>query len=366
MSDTADLHRGHEGASGPAAGEARGARPARRLPASDWEHWDDERLLDLRLCDLELAIEGGILEERIAQLHAELERAGLAFRPHYWLSDEWFTPDGIPGIAMPFYLAHPRLARLELSQMLEVEGGTHDWCLRILRHETGHALENAYKLRRRRKRQTLFGPTSVPYPDYYAPKPYSKSFVIHLEAWYAQSHPDEDFAETFAVWLAPGRDWRERYAGWPALRKLEYMDELMRELAGKPPLVANRQRVDPLPSLRRTLRTHYRRRRSHYGVDEPDVYDADLGRLFSGSDQGRPTAAAFLSRVRREVRRLVRRWTGARQYVIDQMLQDMIERCRQLGLRLSAPEEQTKVDLALMLTVQAMNSLQRGRHRFAL
>ena len=26
---------------------------------------------------------------------------------------------------------------------------------------------------------------------------------MHLDPWYAQSHPDEDFAETFAVWLTP-------------------------------------------------------------------------------------------------------------------------------------------------------------------
>jgi hypothetical protein len=134
--------------------------------------------------------------------------AVLVFRPHFWLSDEWFCPDGEPGIAMPFYLAHPRLARLEMAQMREVEGGTREWCLRILRHETGHAIENAYRLRRRPRRRELFGRTSQPYPDSYSPRPYSKSFVRHLDAWYAQSHPDEDFAETFAVWLTPDSDWR--------------------------------------------------------------------------------------------------------------------------------------------------------------
>jgi hypothetical protein len=368
MSEGGEAHRGHESgapaarASGPSAAPAR-----RRLPASEWEHWDDEQLLDLRLCDLDLRVEGSVLEERVAQLYAELEASGLAFRPHHWLSDEWFTPDGVPGVAIPFYLAHPRLARLELTQMLEVEGGTHDWCLRILRHETGHAIENAYRLRRRRKRQALFGPSSVPYPDFYAPKPYSRSFVIHLEAWYAQSHPDEDFAETFAVWLNRRTDWRARYAGWPALRKLEYMDELMRELAGKPPQVATRHSVDPLASLRRTLRTHYRRRRAHYGVDEPEAYDADLKRLFTDAPAaGRPTAAAFLSRARKELRRLVRSWTGVRQYVIDLVLQDMIARSRLLGLRVAIPEEQAKLEFAILLTVQTMSALQRGRLRYAL
>ena len=111
--------------------------------------------------------------------------------------------------------------------MLEVEGGTPEWCMKILRHEAGHAIDNAYKLRQRRRRQQIFGPSYMQYPEYYTPKPYSKSFVLHLDSWYAQSHPDEDFAETFAVWLNPDSDWRARYADWPALKKLEYMDALM-------------------------------------------------------------------------------------------------------------------------------------------
>ncbi len=192
-----------------------------RTPEPEWADWPDEQLLDLRMCDLDLRIEGTELEERIEALYGELRTRGLRFRPHLWLSDDWFTPDGVPGIAIPFYLAHPRLAQLELTQMLEVEGGNPEWCMRILRHETGHAIENAYLLRRRRRRQQVFGKTSEPYPDYYTPKPYSKSFVLHLDSWYAQSHPDEDFAETFAVWLNPSSMWRDRYASWPALRKLE-------------------------------------------------------------------------------------------------------------------------------------------------
>ena len=176
----------------------------------------------------------------------------------------------MPGIAIPFYLAHPRLMRLERSQMLAVEGGTPDWCLQILRHEAGHAFDNAYELRRRRRRVRLFGSPSTPYPDFYLPRPYSKSFVLHLDSWYAQSHPDEDFAETFAVWLTPDSDWRRRYAEWGALRKLEYMDELMREVARLRPVERTRRRVEPLERLRTTLRKHYARKRAHYGVDYPN------------------------------------------------------------------------------------------------
>ena len=179
--------------------------------------------------------------------NAELEGRHLA-RPHYWLSDEWFTPDGIQGVAVPFYLAHPRFARLELAQMLEVEGGDAESCLKILRHEAGHAIDNAYRLQRLPTRRRVFGLPSTPYPEYYTPKPYSKSFVQHLDHWYAQSHPDEDFAETFAVWLDPQSIWPTRYAGWPAQRKLEYVDRLMRRLAGTPPAMASRRHGRSTPA----------------------------------------------------------------------------------------------------------------------
>src|SRR3982751_2048561 len=241
------------------------------LPAEEWADWPDEKLLDLKMCQLGVSIEASVLADRIAELDRELEAHGLLhFKPHFWLSDEWFSPDGVPGVAVPFYLAHPRLERLERTYMLDVEGGTPEWCMRILRHEAGHAIDNAYKLRQRRRRQQIFGPSYKAYPQFYDPKPYSKSFVLHLDSWYAQSHPDEDFAETFAGWLNPQSDWRARYTDWPAVKKLDYMDLLMRELAGKTPLVRSRRKVEPLHSLRKTLRAHYLRKRRHYGVEHPD------------------------------------------------------------------------------------------------
>ena len=351
-------------------GAARGRprRPAQGLLPAVWETWEDERLLDLRLCDLRLQLNGSPIDPLIRQVLKELRAKGLRFRPHFWIADDWFTPDGVPGVAVPFYVVHPRLARIEQSFMLEVEGGTPEWALRILRHEVGHAIENAFRLRRRKKRRELFGSTAQPYPDSYIPRPYSKSYVNHLESWYAQSHPDEDFAETFAVWLTPGSEWAKRYAGWKALRKLEYVDTLMKELAGRPPLVANRRRVDALPTLRKTLREHYDDRLHHYGIDEPDLYDRDLKKLFSSGTQyaQNPTAASFIQRVRRETRRLVRRWTGEYQYTIDQVLADMITRSRELGLRLTGPEEQARQEFMILLTVQTMNYLHSGRHRLAL
>jgi hypothetical protein len=332
-----------------------------------WADFSDEALLDVRMCDLGLRIDGW-LEDRVRALYAELDARGLAFRPHVWLSSEWFSPDGVPGIAIPFYLAHPRLMRLERAQMLEVEGGTPEWCLQILRHEAGHAFDNAYALRRRRRRVRLFGSPNVPYPDFYLPRPYSKSFVLHLDSWYAQSHPDEDFAETFAVWLSPDSDWRKRYADWPALRKLEYMDELMREIANRRPDVRTRRRVEPLEKLRTTLRKHYAVKRGHYGVDYPNFYDRDLRRVFSDDpvDRRNPKASRVMQRLRREVRRLVAEATGSYQYTIDRVIEDMIARAAELGLRLRYPLDRTKLDFTMLVTVQTMNYLHSGRHRVAL
>ena len=344
---------------------ATSGRPRRR---PIWAGWPDEKLLDVRMCDLGVSIEGTLIERRIRDLHAELAARHITFRSHFWLSDDWFTPDDIPGVAIPFYLAHPRLARLELAQLLEVEGGTKAWCMRILRHEMGHAIDNAYRLQRRRKRQKLFGLSSTPYPEYYTPRPHSKSFVLHLDSWYAQSHPDEDFAETFAVWLDPRSVWAKRYADWPALKKLEYMDALMAQTAGKDPLVTTQRVMAPLSSLRKSLREHYAEKRKRYGLEYPDFYDRDLRLLFSDAPEHARNvpAARFLTRVRRDVRRLVARWTGEYQYRIDQVLNDMIARCEVLGLHLATPEDRAKPEFMVLLTVQTMNYLHGGRHRIAL
>ena len=338
------------------------------LKAPDWTTFSDEKLLEVRLCDLKLTIEGTELEQRIAEINAELAARGLSFRPFYYLSDEWFTPDGVPGIAIPFYLAHPRLAKLELKEMLEVEGGEPESCLRILRHEVGHAIDNAYDLRRRPTRRRLFGNPAIEYPAYYTPKPYSKSFVQHLDHWYAQSHPDEDFAETFAVWLDPHSMWGPRYAGWPAQRKLEYMDRLMREIAIARPRVKSVRRLDPLARLKKTLGEHYRSKREHYGLDHPDFYESDLRNLFSDAPQyaKNPSAARFVRRIRKEVRSTVASFTDSYQYTIDQLIEKIIARCRELNLRLTEPEESTKIDFMVFLTVQTMNYLHSGRHRVAL
>ncbi len=231
-----------------------------------WAALSDEALLDHRLCDLGLRVDDSALAVDLGRLDAELARAGLRFRPDVWLSTDWFTPHGVPGFAIPFYLAHPRLARLERAMGGDAEGATSGERMRLLRHETGHAIDNAYHLHRRASWRRHFGRFGRPYRVAYSARPYHPDFVVNLDGWYAQSHPGEDFAETFAEWLRPRSGWRQRYAGRRAADKLHYVDTLMGEIAVRPRVCRARERTDSLPKLRYTLREHYRRRRVRYAV----------------------------------------------------------------------------------------------------
>jgi Putative zinc-binding metallo-peptidase len=322
----------------------------------------------MRMCDLGVKLEGSQVASCVEQLYEELGRRELTLRPHVWLSHEWFSPDGVPGIAAPFYLAHPRLTRLERRMMLEAEGSSREECMRILRHECGHAMQHGFRLQRRRPWQQLFGPSSRRYPTVYHPKPMSRRYVQHLRLYYAQSHPDEDFAETFAVWLQPRAQWRKRYERWPALKKLEYVDALMDELREAAPEVRSRLRVDPLRTIRKTLREFYRQKQEFYQTSYPATYDRDLTRLFSSEPRHRDheRASAFLRRNRVEIRRLVSRWTGEYEFTLEQVLNDMIGRCRELKLRVAGSERQARMDFAVLLAVKTMHFLHSRGHRIAL
>ena len=204
-----------------------------------WVSLKDEEMLALRICDLGVRLQGSELEPRVNQLFDDLAARGVTLRPDCYLGDEWFSPAGVPAIAIPFYLAHPRLKTLEMHLMMEVEGGTPEWCQMLLRHECGHAVDHAYQLSARKDWQEVFGSPETEYtPETYTPRPYSKSFVQHLPNWYAQAHPEEDFSETFAVWLgSPPEEWRTEVRGWKSLEKLEYIHTVMQEVAGSKPVV---------------------------------------------------------------------------------------------------------------------------------
>jgi hypothetical protein len=310
------------------------ASAAAAVRARPWVRFTDEELLRVRFCDLRLTLERSAIAPHIRRLYADLERRGLSLRPHVWLSEEWFSPDGVPGIAVPFYLAHPRLERLERRIMGEAEGGDPRLLLRILRHEAGHALDNAYRLRRRRRWREVFGPASRPYPARYRARAGSRRYVHHLGEWYAQAHPTEDFAETFAVWLAPKSGWRKNYADWPALHKLQAVDELLTSVRGRRAPVRNRLRIEPLENNRRTLAQHYRRKLARTRLIRRGLADELLQRAFATQParRGAWRAATLLRTHGRALTTTVARALGSERYSVEQVLNMLIERSTELRL----------------------------------
>ena len=306
-----------------------------KLAAHSWTRLDDEQLLNLRLCDLRLRLRGSAVQTRINRLYRELAARGIAFRPHAWLAEDWFSPDGVPGFAVPFYLAHPRLTRLERKMTGVVEGSNANWQMRILRHEAGHAIDSAYRLRRRARWRALFGHASRRYAQQYRARPASRHHVQHLGEWYAQAHPTEDFAETFAVWLQPRSGWRRRYAAWPAKRKLEYVAQVAAEIGRHRPAVDGRVLVEPLEDNKLTLREHYRRKRRAERGRHRALADGLLRKVFVGEDEARngaPPAAALLRGMKSSVRTTLERRAGADHYGAQQLVRLAIERCEQLKL----------------------------------
>ena len=319
-----------------------GLAAAEPLPVP-WHQRKTEELLQMRLGDLPVRIQGSEIEPQVLQLYAQLDARGVPLHPPCYLGDEWFSPNGVPAIAIPFYLAHPRLKELEMAQMLEVAGGDPESCQQLLRHECGHAVDHAFKLGEREDYQAVFGDHEEDYyPETYTPKPYSKSFVLNLPNWYGQSHPDEDFAETFAVWLTDSPEvWRERYKGWKALDKLEFVDRLMQELTAKKPLVHKIRRRFDASKSRKTLARHYAERRKLFAEDFPDFYDADLRDIFGRGPAGDESAAKFMRRHRAALIGSLVHWTGQRKYTVTELVTKLTKRCGKL--KLPAPRDAVRL-----------------------
>jgi Putative zinc-binding metallo-peptidase len=338
---------------------------SRRRP--DWERLPAQRLQGRRIAGLGLSLRRGPVTRAVRQLQRELGERGLALRPHCWVAFEWFSPDGIPGIAIPFYLLHPRLRALQQRAAGEVEGGDARELMRILRHEAGHAIDNAFRLRRRAGWRKVFGHASRRYSATYLPRPGSRRYVQHLGGWYSQSHPTEDFAETFAVWLAPRSDWRSRYAGWPqALAKLRYVDRLMRELRGRPAQVRSRRVVEPVRDSTLTLGQYFGRVARRSRCTSAPRIDAALRKLFAPPLPGRQRLAGadFLRKELPRLRRRVARQLGVSQYLVQEVAKRMIARSSALGLRLRGSQREARPRLERLVAQEvARATRQRGpRH----
>lgn len=338
------------------------------VKAEELSSMTDSEILKLRFKNISLTITGTDVESRINQLYTELEAKGLVFRPQIFLGDEWFSPEGMNAISVPFYLANTRLKNLEKTLMLEVEGGDAEWFMKLLRHEAGHCFDHCYKFSKRKKWSEVFGSPNLEYnPETYRPQPYSKSYVKHLERWYAQAHPDEDFAETFAVWLNPNIDWKKEYSKWPgALVKLEYIERLAKESLKLKNTAEKGRTPSAVANLTSTLEKYYQKRKKENADEYPDFYDSDLKLIFNGQSElakREHSAGRFMSRHRKAIVATVAWATSERKFTIDSLVKRLADRSEKLELRLGKTETQTTMEVASFLTSLVKNYLFTGKFK---
>jgi hypothetical protein len=321
-------------------------------------NWEGERhaLLAQRISDIGLAIRGTLLEKLVNQLYEELGAKGLEFRPPVYLSDQWGCPDGTPLIGVPFYLADERLSKIEEDYSAAVEGEQES--MRYLRHEAGHAFNYAYRLYDRPDWRKMFGPYSRPYRERYRADPFSHDYVRHILGWYAQKHPDEDFAETFAVWLTPGLNWEREYDGWGALRKLRYVEEVMKEVAHQIPTVPEPSEDDlPVAAMQYTVAEHYQDNEENIPIRDDRIFDGDLKTIFADAEHapGAASAADFIARHKREIVTRISYWTGENASIVRQFIDFLRDRSDRLNLKLSGLEAATLIELTAFGTAVMMN-----------
>ncbi len=321
-------------------------------------NWESERhaLLAQRISDIGLEIKGTLLEKLVDQLYSELAQKGLAFKPPVYLSDQWGCPEGTPLIGVPFYLADQRLSKIEEDFAESVESEQDS--MRYLRHEAGHAFNYGFRLYDRADWRKIFGPYSRPYRDRYRADPFSRNYVRHILGWYAQKHPDEDFAETFAVWLTPSIDWREEYNGSGALTKLEYVDRVMREIGDRIPEVPEPSPDDlPVSAMTYTVADHYRDSARAVPLREPRIFDGDLKTIFAAATDAPEgvSAAEFIHRHRREIVTRISYWTGEEATGVRQFVDFLAERAAALRLRAGGLEASTLIELTAFGTAVMMN-----------
>lgn len=342
--------------------------PPKTVKADELSTLSDTEILKLRFKDIALSISGTEIEDYVNQLYFELDAKGLVYRPQVFLGDEWFSPEGMNAISVPFYLANTRLKNLEKTLMLEAEGSDHDWFMKLLRHEAGHCFDHCYKFSKRKTWKKVFGSPDIDYdPDTYRPHPYSKSFVKHLDRWYAQAHPDEDFAETFAVLLDPDCNWRKEYSKWPAaLAKLEYVEGLVKESAKLKNTAEKGRLPSAVANLSTTLSKYYQKKKNENADEYPDFYDSDLKKVFNGEmtlSKRDFSAERFMNRNKKAIVATVAWATGERKFTIDGLVRRLTERTAKLELRLGKSEIQTTMEVASFLTSLVKNYLFTGKFK---
>jgi hypothetical protein len=336
-----------------------------RLIATDWNTTRYE-LLNSRVCDLGLALRGSPVEPMVRQLYRELADKGFKLRPQVYLTDSWGCPNEVPVIGIPFYLADRRLMRIEEEQTGEIEDAA--LIMMLLRHEAGHAVNYAYRLSERRGWAQTFGRFSKPYRDAFNPNPYSRDFVRHLPhtlygGSYAQKHPDEDFAETFAAWLTPRAAWRRKYRTWPAFRKLLYVARSVRAIRGNPPVNTEVKLIKPVENLTMLLAEHYGQRAERYRAAAQGYVDDKLREAFPDvKSRTAAQASELIARHKDDLLSSVSRWSNLDQVEVVAILDKLEERAAAMHLRCVARETPRKLmELASLATSLAVDFSYTGR-----
>jgi hypothetical protein len=322
--------------------------------------------------ELGLRIAGTRLAPILDEFRTELEAVGLTrVRPRFYLSTEWGVPFETVAIAIPFYLARPDLTALHAERVGHVEGFDRADILRYLRHEMGHVVNYAYRLYDEEEWVKQFGSITQPYGEDYRPEPFSRRYVRHLPGWYAQKHPDEDWSETFAVWMTPGLDWRKEYGGWPvAAAKLAYCDRILTTVREHDPVVTAADLDEDVAEIEYSLDHYYRDKPDARG-DMPPGLDGALLAIFedlrpeggSSLDEPLAPADALIRRLEPELMANVFRWTGhfpERTRVLIRFLAERAGHLEQGYLR--SREVSAIVALTTLVTGLAMNYVQRGSY----
>ena len=324
---------------------------------------DLKELLGQRISQLGLKVEGSPIERSVERLRKELLKKGIKrFKAVVYLTDEWGCPSGEPVIGVPFYLADPKLAKLERS-MNDLE--TEREIMMYLRHEAGHAFNYAYRLYTTPEWRELFGPFNRRYRDDYKPVPFSRKYVRHMAGWYAQKHPDEDFAETFAVWLTPRSAWRDRYKGWPAMAKLRYIDRFVKKCGDSDPVVGEGDTDITVEEMELTVEEFYRQVLEQNKAAVDLAMDGDLRDMFVTRNPRRKNlrpAADFMHEHRLVLTDKITYWTGVKRPVVRGLLETMARHARERDLWLERGKESSAlVELTAYGTTLAMNYLTRGK-----
>jgi hypothetical protein len=323
------------------------------------------------LRDLKLTIAGTSLEGVIQEFRQELIARGVTrLVPHFYLSTEWGVPFGTISIAIPFYLARTDLTALHAERGGHVEGISRADILRYLRHEMGHVVNYAYQLYETGDWQRIFGDIELPYVEEYHPRPFSREYVRNLPGWYAQKHPDEDWAETFAIWMTPGEDWRSEYADWPALGKLVYCDRVLSELRDRDPPITETDADEDVDELVLSLDEYYRSTES--GDPAPGAgFDAVLRSIFQdrldSTDETKTDSHAGAELIRQlqlDIPAEVYRWTGYFPERTRLLLRHLAERAERLK-QVYSEKRRTEIVIALttFITSLAMSHVLEQRNR---